>query len=89
MRTTGQVTWINFYGRKNQGAVCGTAFAFMVVASGIGPLPLAWSDELAGGYQAALWAFLSLPLISGLCVWNARKPVKHYTAIGYPIDRRG
>ncbi|MFP6621734.1 MAG: MFS transporter, partial [Pirellulaceae bacterium] len=82
MRTAGQVTWINFYGRKNQGAVCGAALAFMVVASGLGPLPLAWSEKQTGSYNLGLWIFLVLPIISGLCVWSARKPVKRTMANG-------
>ena len=80
MRTAGQVTWINFYGRKNQGAVCGAALAFMVVASGLGPLPLAWSEKQTGSYNLGLWIFLILPIIAGLCVWSARKPTKPTTA---------
>ena len=80
IRTAGQVTWINYYGRKNQGAVCGAALSVMVVASGVGPLPLAWSEQLTGSFNLGLWIFLVLPVLSGLCVFGARKPVKPLTA---------
>ena len=76
IRTAGQVTWINYYGRKNQGAVCGAALAVMVVASGVGPYPLAWSKKLTGSFNMGLGIFLVLPLISAICVWTARKPTK-------------
>ena len=79
MRTAGQVTWINFYGRKNQGAVCGAALSVMVVASGGGPLPLAWSEKMTGSFSSGLWIFLVLPVLSGLCVFGARKPIKPLT----------
>jgi hypothetical protein len=52
----------------------------MVVASGLGPLPLAWSEKQTGSYNLGLWIFLLLPILSGLCVWSARKPVKPTTA---------
>lgn len=79
IRTAGQVTWINYYGRKNQGAVCGAALSVMVVASGVGPLPLAWSEKLTGSFNLGLWIFLVLPVLSALCVFGARKPVKPVT----------
>ena len=79
IRTAGQVTWINYYGRKNQGAVCGAALSVMVVASGVGPLPLASSEKLTGSFNLGLWIFLVLPILSGLCVFGARKPVKPLT----------
>ena len=79
MRTTGQVTWINYYGRKNQGAVCGAALSVMVVASGVGPFPLAWSEKQTGSFNLGLWIFLVLPVLSALCVFGARKPVKPVT----------
>ena len=76
IRTAGQVTWINYYGRKNQGAVCGAALSVMVVASGVGPYPLAWSEKQTGSYNLGLSIFLILPVISAICVWTARKPIK-------------
>ena len=76
MPTTGQVTWINFYGRRNQGAVCGVALSVMVVASGVGPFPLAWSEKLTGSFSFGLWMFLILPVLSGICVLIAQKPIK-------------
>lgn len=76
IRTAGQVTWINYYGRKNQGAVCGAALSVMVVASGIGPYPLAWSEQKTGSFTLGLSIFLILPIISAACVWTARKPTK-------------
>jgi MFS family permease len=76
IRTAGQVTWINYYGRKNQGAVCGAALSVMVVASGVGPYPLAWSEKQTGSFNLGLWIFLVLPIVSAICVWTAHKPTK-------------
>ena len=76
MRSTGQIIWVNFYGRKNQGAVCGAAFSVGVIASGLGPLTLAWAKQLSGSFHIGLWIFLAMPIFSAAYVFTAKKPVK-------------
>jgi MFS family permease len=76
LRSTGQVVWINFYGRENQGAVRGAAWSAMILASAIGPLPLAYSIDHFGSYRPALIGFLIMPIFAVAAVWTARQPTR-------------
>lgn len=76
LRSTAQVVWINFYGRENQGAVRGAAWSAMILASAIGPLPLAFSIDHYNSYRPALIGFLVMPLFAIVAVWTARQPTK-------------
>ncbi|MDA1014572.1 MAG: MFS transporter [Planctomycetota bacterium] len=76
MRSTGQVVWINFYGRANQGAVRGVAWCGMILGSAAGPLPLALSRDHLGTWTPALCLFLVLPLLAATAVWTARPPLR-------------
>ena len=80
MRCTATVVWINYYGRTHQGAVRGVVWAVMILASALGPLPLAVSIDHFDSYGPALVAFLSLPLIAAVAVWSAHPPTR-------PIER--
>ena len=80
MRCTATVVWINYYGRTHQGAVRGVVWAVMILASALGPLPLALSIDHFDSYGPALVAFLGLPLIAAVAVWGARPPTR-------PIER--
>jgi MFS family permease len=74
MRSTATVVWINYYGRAHQGAVRGVAWSAMILASAIGPLPLAISNDLYGSYEPALITFLALPVFAAVAVWTAYPP---------------
>jgi len=74
MRSTATVVWINYYGRAHQGAVRGVAWSAMILASSLGPLPLALSIDYWGSYTPALTVFLILPVCSAAIVWTARTP---------------
>jgi MFS family permease len=76
MRSTATVVWVNYYGRAQQGAVRGVAFSAMILASALGPLPLALSIDYYDSYTPALALFLILPLISAVAVWTAHPPRK-------------
>ena len=76
LRSTGNVVWINYYGRANQGAVRGVSYAVMILAAAVGPLPLAFSIDQWGSYRPALLLFLSAPIFAGLAVSSARQPRK-------------
>ncbi|MEO2014050.1 MAG: MFS transporter [Fuerstiella sp.] len=76
MRSTATVVWINYYGRAHQGAVRGVAWAIMILASAIGPLPLAFSIDQLGSYAPALYGFLVLPVVAGIAVWTATPPCR-------------
>ena len=73
-RSTGTVIWINYYGRVNQGAIRGVAWAAMILASAVGPIPLALSIDQFESYQPALLLFLLLPIFSAVAVWSALPP---------------
>jgi MFS family permease len=74
MRSTATVVWVNYYGRAHQGAVRGVAWSAMILASAIGPLPLAISNDIYGSYEPALIAFLALPIFAAAAVWTAHPP---------------
>lgn len=75
MRSTATVVWINYYGRAHQGAVRGVAWSVMILASAIGPLPLAISIDQLGSHDPALLMYLALPMFAGAAVWTARPPI--------------
>lgn len=76
LRSTGMVVWINYYGRAHQGGIRGVAFCVMILASALGPLPLAVSFDQTGSWTPALLGFLAIPLMSAPLVWTAWRPVK-------------
>jgi MFS family permease len=76
LRSTGMVVWINYYGRANQGGIRGVAFCVMILASALGPLPLAVSFDQTGSWTPALLGFLAIPLMSAPLVWTAWRPVR-------------
>ena len=74
IRTVGSVIWVNYYGRKNQGAISGAALSLAVIGSALGPLPIALSSDFVGSTIPALIGFFILPLVAGLLVLTARPP---------------
>lgn len=74
LRSTGNVVWINYYGRKHQGSVRGVSLSAMILAAAAGPLPLAWSIDRFQAYDLALLMFIAIPLIAATAVWTARPP---------------
>ncbi|MCH2370001.1 MAG: MFS transporter [Pirellulales bacterium] len=74
IRTVGSVVWVNYYGRKNQGAISGAALSLAVIGSALGPLPLALSSDFLGSTTPALVSFFLLPLVAGLLVLTATPP---------------
>jgi len=74
LRSTGNVVWINYYGRKHQGSVRGVALSATILAAAAGPLPLAWSIDRFQAYDIALITFIAIPLAAAASVWTARPP---------------
>ena len=79
LRSTGNVVWINFYGRAHQGAVRGVAWSAMILASALGPLPLAVSIDYFESYVPALCMFIALPIAAAVAVSTARAPDRQST----------
>ena len=75
-RSTANVVWINYYGRSFQGSVRGVAWSVMILASAVGPLPLALSIDYYDSYNPALYVFFVMPLAASVCLWSARPPRK-------------
>lgn len=73
-RSTATVVWINYYGRMNQGAVRGVAWSMMILASALGPLPVAISVDFFDSYNPVLILFTIMPLIAAAAVWSAHPP---------------
>lgn len=76
MRSAGTVVWINFFGRLHYGAIQGFALTGAVLASAVGPLPLAWSADYLKSFTPALWGLLVLPVAACILVWSAHPPVR-------------
>jgi MFS family permease len=74
LRTTGNVIWLNYYGRKHQGGVRGIMMSVMILAAAVGPLPMALSIDHFRSYSIALIAFITIPLAAGMLVWTAKPP---------------
>ena len=76
LRSTGAVVWVNFFGRRHQGAIAGTAMSILAIASALGPLPLALSFDLHGSHQPTLVCFFILPVVSAAIIFTATPPEK-------------
>lgn len=83
IRSAGSIVWINYFGRKHQGAIQGVAMTIMVFAAALGPVPVAMAHDAYGSYRMALLGFLVLPLIAGILVLSAKPPCPK-TAIDAP-----
>ena len=77
IRSAGCIVWINFFGRKHQGAIQGMSMSIMVLAAALGPVPPALAYDLLGSYEPALWLFLALPALAGIAVLSAKPPAKN------------
>ena len=73
-RSAGTIVWINYFGRKHQGAIQGVSMTIMVFAAALGPVPVAMAKDIYGSYEAALIAFLVLPITAGVLVLSAKPP---------------
>ena len=74
LRSTGNVVWLNYYGRTHQGGIRGVAMSAMILAAALGPLPFALSIDRFGSYNVALMAFILIPLTSAVIVATAGPP---------------
>ncbi|MGM0488075.1 MAG: MFS transporter [Planctomycetota bacterium] len=74
IRSTGNVIWLNYYGRTYQGGVRGIAMSAMILAAALGPLPFALSIDYFGTYTPALLAFIAIPLTSAVIVATTGPP---------------
>ncbi|HIE95711.1 MAG TPA: MFS transporter [Fuerstia sp.] len=76
IRSAGCIVWINYFGRRHQGAIQGMSMSIMVLAAALGPVPPALAHDLVGSYEPALWLFLVLPALAGIAVLSAAPPTK-------------
>jgi MFS family permease len=78
MRTAGNVIWLEYYGRDNQGGIRGLVMSAMVLGAAIGPLPAAFSIDYLGSYQLALWSFVAMAVVAGTLAFTAPPPTAEY-----------
>jgi len=64
----------HFFGLKHLGAISGKMTSSMVVASGLGPLILAWSLKLWESYDSAFYMFIIFPAILFFIAFKANDP---------------
>jgi MFS family permease len=68
------VTWAHFYGREGLGRVQGSAVMVSITASALGPLPLAWLQDVFDGFRPGIAIMLVLPVAAIVTVALARPP---------------
>jgi sugar phosphate permease len=62
--TTNNVIWANYFGRAHLGSIRGVATTTMVTASALGPLPFGLLFDITNSFDAALLAFMIVPIAS-------------------------
>jgi MFS family permease len=72
LRTAGNVIWLNYYGRGNQGGIRGVVMSAMILGAAIGPLPAAFAIDFFGSYNPALVAFAAISAAVAWLVSTAR-----------------
>jgi len=66
MVTVHGVVWATYFGRKHLGSIAGITTTILIVASSLGPMPLAIAHDLLGSYNPVLTVSVFPPLL--LCV---------------------
>jgi len=69
------VIWPNYFGRKHQGAIRGSAMTAMVIGSSLGPLPFGFAYDTFSGYSEILLIMMIFPLIASLAVFFSPPPI--------------
>ncbi|MBC8253611.1 MAG: MFS transporter [Ardenticatenia bacterium] len=59
------VVWAKYFGRKHLGSITGITTTILIVASSLGPMPLAIAHDLLGSYNPVLTASAIPPLLLG------------------------
>ena len=68
------VAWADYFGRANFGAIRGLALSAQVLAQASGPLLSGGLHDLTGDYQASLYGFAGLSVLSVAAALAARRP---------------
>jgi cyanate permease len=68
------IAWADYFGRANFGAIRGLALSAQVLAQASGPLLSGGLRDLTGDYQASLYCFAALSILSVLAALAARQP---------------
>jgi sugar phosphate permease len=75
-KTTLNVTYVNYFGRKYLGSIRGLATVFMVLGTSVGALPFGWSYDQTGSYNIAIIGSIALSIIGLILALFIAKPVK-------------
>ena len=76
MVTVHGVVWANYFGRKHLGSIAGITTTILIVASSLGPMPLAIAHDLLGSYNPVLTASAIPPLLLSVASLFFGKPPK-------------
>jgi MFS family permease len=73
------VLWPNYFGRKHQGSIRGTAMTASVIGSALGPLPFGFAYDTLGGYSDILLIMLIFPVIAAFGAFLSPPPLYQET----------
>ena len=76
MVTVHGVVWATYFGRKHLGSIAGITTTILIVASSLGPMPLAIAHDLLGSYNPVLTASVIPPLLLSVASPFFAKPPK-------------
>jgi cyanate permease len=77
-RIVGGTTWAHIYGRHNLGRIQGSAMMVGITSAAVGPLPVAYLQEVTGSYTVPILAMAVLPILAVIVISFARpKPYGH------------
>ena len=69
------VLWPNYFGRRHQGSIRGTAMTATVIGSALGPLPFGFAFDTLGGYSEIMLIMLIFPVIAALGAFLSPPPL--------------
>jgi MFS family permease len=68
------VAWPAYFGRRHLGSIRSVGFAVGTLGAALGPLPFGLAYDLLGGYDPAIAALLTLPVVATVAVLLAKPP---------------
>ena len=76
------VIWPNYFGRKYQGTIRGTAMTAMVIGSSLGPLPFGFAYDYFSGYSEILFIMMIFSLTASIPALFSPPPIYSHDGNG-------
>jgi len=76
------VLWPNYFGRKYQGTIRGTAMTAMVIGSSLGPLPFGFAYDYFSGYSEILFIMMIFSLTASIPAFFSPPPIYSHDGNG-------